>query len=86
MWVNLSVEIPDALRNGAQIFWTNNDNQMGKGSFQAQGLLRDPGVHEIKAVIITPDDREIILMQTIKVLAPITSQPAVIPPKTDTTT
>lgn len=76
MWVNLSVEIPDNLREGSQIIWTNNNTQMGKGSFKAQGLLRDPGEHEIKAVIITPDDREIILKQIIKVLAPTSSQPA----------
>ena len=76
MWVNLSVEMPAKLREGSKIFWTNNDTQMGKGSFQAQGILREPGEHEIKAVIITPDDREIILRQTIRVLASTDSQPA----------
>jgi len=75
MWITLSVEMPDTLRQGASVLWTDNMTPIGSNAFQTQGLLRDAGDHRIRARIITADDRKIILEETIKVLNP-TSQPA----------
>ena len=76
MWINLNVEMPPKLQDGASILWTNNGTPMTSGRFQAHGILREPGEHKIEARIITANDRKIILQETIKVLPRSTSQPA----------
>jgi len=76
MWIDLDVEIPPKLQDGASILWTNNGRPMTSGRFQTRGILRKPGEHKIEARIITANNRKITLQETIKVLPRSTSQPA----------
>jgi poly(3-hydroxybutyrate) depolymerase len=76
MWINLGVEMPPRLQDGASILWTKNGKPMASGRFQARGVLRKPGQHTIEARIITADDRKITVQETIKVLPRSTSQPS----------
>ena len=75
MWVSLSVEMPKFLRDGASILWTDNNKPIGSNSFSTHRLLKEPGNHHIRAMIIADDDRRITLDKTIKVLA-ATTRPA----------
>jgi len=74
--VHLSIQIPQKLREGASILWTANDRPFGKGSFQANRILKKPGEYVIEAHITTADDQKIHLRETFNVLAPPASQPA----------
>jgi hypothetical protein len=76
MWVNLSVELPDNLREGATVLWTSNDQPIPSlNGFETHAVLHEPGDHDIEAHIIIADDRKAVLRQTITVLVPA-SQPA----------
>jgi predicted esterase len=75
MWVSLSVDLPQQLRDGAVVTWTDNSQPMKGDEFEAIGLLRDPGDHAIQAHITTADDQRITVEQTVTVLPPA-SQPA----------
>ena len=76
MWVSMSVEIPFKLQEGASILWTDNNKPISTNTFDANSILRQPGKHLIQAHIITADDQQIILSETIKVMTPPSSQPA----------
>ena len=78
MWVRLSIDMPSALRDGASILWTDNNQPIGSDGFSTQALLRQPGDHLIEARITTANNRQIILSETINVLpeSDPTSQPA----------
>ncbi|MBI4579040.1 MAG: hypothetical protein HY718_05015, partial [Planctomycetes bacterium] len=76
MQVSLSVDLPDQLKDGATILWTDNERPIpAVHAFETLVLLREPGQHRIAAHIITADDRKLVLRQTITVLSP-SSQPA----------
>ena len=75
MWVRMSVEMPLKLREGASILWTDNNKPISTNTFDADSILRHPGKHLIQAHIITADDQQIILSETIKVMNQPTSQP-----------
>jgi predicted esterase len=67
--VGLSVAMPDDLRVGATILWTDNDRPMrALNGFEAQAVLKEPGQHHIAAHVITSDDRKLVLRQTITVM------------------
>ena len=68
MWITLSVEMPVELRDGASVLWTDNQTPIGSNTFETQSLLRSPGDHNIRAHIVTANDRKITLEKTIKVL------------------
>jgi len=76
MMVSMSVEMPPKLFEGASILWTDNNKPISTNTFNASSILRRPGKHVIQAHIITADDRQIVLSETIKVTAKPTSQPA----------
>ncbi len=75
LWVSLSVQMPQRLRDGASILWTDNHKPFASNSFEAQGILREPGNHQIEAIIITADDQKLVLRKTVFVQPPA-SQPA----------
>ncbi len=75
MWVNVSLEMPAFLREGASVLWTDNNVPIASNTYEVQTVLREPGEHQIAAFIVTADDRQVTAEQTIRVLAP-TSQPA----------
>jgi hypothetical protein len=75
MLVNLHVEMPADLADGASILWTDNRVPIGTNGLHLQRILRDPGEHDIVALIVTSDDHKIISSKKIRVLSP-TSQPA----------
>lgn len=76
MWVSLSVELPENLRDGVTVLWTDNGRPIPSlNIFETQTVLNDPGDHELQAHIITADDRKAVLQQTVTVLGPAT-QPA----------
>ena len=71
--VVLSIAMPDDLKVGATILWTDNDRPVGTAnSFETQMVLKEVGQHRIAAHIITSDDRKILLRETITVLGPAT--------------
>jgi len=73
MWVSLSVELPDELKDGATVLWTENNRPLAAlHAFETQVLLKEPGDHDIEAHVITADDRKTVLRQTITVLGPAT--------------
>jgi len=76
MWVSLSLDTPESLRDGASVLWTDNGRPIGAGTFATQSILRHPGDHVIEARIITAEDHKIVLRQTMKVLPAPSSQPA----------
>ena len=75
MWVNLSLDIPPDLREGASILWIDNGWPIGTGSFHARSVLWDPGPHTIEARLTLADNRRAVLRKTITVLPAPSSQP-----------
>jgi hypothetical protein len=70
LWINMSVHIPLALREGASVLWTDNSMPIGNNGFELQTVLREPGEHTITSHILTADDRTITAQQTVTVLGP----------------
>jgi hypothetical protein len=71
--VSFSVDLPENLRDGASVLWTDNDQPVANANgFETQILLDEPGQHRIAAHIITADDRKAVVNQTVSVLAPST--------------
>ncbi len=75
LWVNLTLELDPALRQGASVLWTNNDVPIGANGFEVQTVLREPGDYTIAAHIVTADERRATSRIPVKVLAPA-SQPS----------
>lgn len=75
LWVDMSLELPPSLKEGASVLWMNNERPIASSSFSARRLLKEPGDHHIKAIVVTTDDRKIELSRTVHVLPPA-SRPA----------
>jgi hypothetical protein len=74
LWLNLSLDLDPAARQGASVLWTNNDVPIGANGFEVQTVLREPGDYNIAASIVTADERRVTARIPVKVLAPA-SQP-----------
>ena len=73
LWVRLSVDLPNNLREGSSVLWTDNNRPvMNATGFETQILLKETGQHEIAAHVITSDDRKVVVAHTVSVLAPAT--------------
>lgn len=76
MWVSLSLSLPEALKEGATVNWTDNGQPIiGANLFEAQARLETPGEHHLKAVVLTPDDLKYTATKTLTLSVP-DSQPA----------
>jgi hypothetical protein len=75
LWVNYRVELPDDLKRGASILWTDNGRPISTAP-SGYCVMREVGNHKLEALIITRGDREIRLVETVKVLPKLaTSRP-----------
>jgi len=78
LWVSFSAELADELRKGASILWMQNGRPIST-AMSGSCVLRDIGEHRLEALIITADDREIRLGETITVLPKLTTRAASVP-------
>ncbi len=76
MMVHVSIEMPENLAEGASVLWMDDREPIGKNGLSATRMLREPGEHEISAIVVTADDRKTILRKRIRVLDSAASQPA----------
>ncbi|MHC4445392.1 MAG: PHB depolymerase family esterase [Planctomycetota bacterium] len=76
MWVRMSVEMPPKMQEGASILWTDNNKPISTNTFDAKSMLRQPGKHIIQAHIVTADDQQITLSETVNVRNAPATQPA----------
>ncbi len=72
---NLTLELPDNLKQGTSVLWTDNGRPISAlNRFEAQLVLKQPGPHQIAAHIITSDDRQAIAERMLTVVS-ATTQP-----------
>jgi hypothetical protein len=75
MWVDLSLDMPDSMRRGASVLWTNNGMPFANSQLRARSVLRQAGQHKIEAHITTADNRKLVLKKTLTAL-PATDTPS----------
>ena len=74
LWVSYRLEIPESLRRGATVLWTDNGKPIGT-AMSGYTVMRDVGEHRLEALLITADDRELRVSETVTVLPRLTSRP-----------
>ncbi len=76
LWVSLSLNLPEALKEGATVTWTDNGKPIvGAARFDAQASLETVGEHRIEAVVLAADDVKYTARKTLTLSVP-SSQPA----------
>lgn len=74
LWVSYHAELPEAMRKGSSILWTDNGRPIST-ALSGYSVLREVGEHCLEALIITEDDREIRVSETVTVLPRLTTRP-----------
>jgi hypothetical protein len=74
LWLRLSLELPETLREGISVLWTDNGRPISQGALEAQSVLWDEGEHTIEARFVLADERRGSVREMVTVLP--ASQPA----------
>ena len=67
LWVSYRVDLPAEVQKGSSVLWTDNGRPIST-AMNGYCVMRDVGQHRLEALIITQDDREIRLSETVEVL------------------
>ncbi len=67
MPMSYTVQIPPAMRKGADILWIDNGEPMSRG-ISGQKILIEPGQHKVEVLVVTKDNREYRASKTVTVL------------------
>ncbi len=74
LWISYRVELPESIRKGCSVLWTDNGKPIST-ALSGYAVMRDVGEHRLEALVITPDDRELRVGETVTVLPKLTSRP-----------
>ena len=74
LWISYGVDMPEELRNGSSVLWTDNGHPIST-AHSGYRWIREPGEHRLEALVITRDDREFRVSETVTVLPKLTSRP-----------
>ena len=67
MLMSYTVQIPAAMRKGADILWIDNGEPMSRG-ISGQKTLIEPGQHKVEVLVVTKNNREYRASKTVTVL------------------
>jgi hypothetical protein len=74
LWVSYGVELPEDMRSGSSVLWTDNGHPIST-DLSGYRWMRETGEHRLEALVITRDDREYRVSESITVLPKLTSRP-----------
>lgn len=74
LWISYRVDVPEAMRRGCSVLWTDNGRPLST-AMSGYTVMRDIGEHRLEALVITPDDRELRVSETVTVLPKLTTRP-----------
>jgi len=74
LWVSYGVEMPEEMRNGSSVLWTDNGHPIST-AHSGYRWMRETGEHRLEALVITRDDREFRVSESVTVLPKLTSRP-----------
>jgi hypothetical protein len=72
--VSFTVEMPKALKKGADFLWTDNGIPICN-DIQGQKILMEPGRHRIGVLVITQDNQELRASSDVTVFERLTKKP-----------
>ncbi len=74
LWVSYAVDMPQDWREGTSVLWTDNGKPIST-AVNGYRWMREAGAHHLEALVITRDDREFRVAETITVLPKLTTRP-----------